>query len=406
MKLRIISRVKKLKDKRVIVRVDLNVPITDKKVVDNTRIRAVIPTIKFLKKNGAKVILITHLGRPRRFIANKNSKCVNNGKFKIYRDSVYSNKIVLKELNRLIGGGIKFSRCCVGDGVKKKVKKMSAGDVLLLENIRFYNEEIGNNIGFTKSISELGDIYVNDAFSVSHRNHASVMVGKYIPCYAGLLFNKELGNLNKLIEKPKKPYIILLGGAKLSTKIGVIDNLKKQSSKILIGGAMANVFLKAQGYTVGKSLIEKGTVREAKKMLKNKKIILPTDVVVDNGGDTIVRGIKDVKTGDVILDIGPKSVARYSRFLNKAKTILWNGPMGKFEFGQFSNGSLSLARVIAAIPRSKAYSVCGGGETIEVLNMVKKYKDVGWVSTGGGAMLSYVSGEDMPGLDLLKSNSK
>lgn len=400
MKLKIISRVKNLKNKRVIVRVDFNVPIVGGKITDNTKIKSTIPTIKFLRKSGAKVVLITHLGRPRRFIPDKN-KCVRGGKFKIYRDNIYSNKILLRELSRLIDVNVGFSRCCVGSSVDRKIKKMSGGDVLLLENIRFYNEEINNNLDFAKSISSLGDIYVNDAFSVSHRNHASITVAKYLPSYGGLLLNKELNNLKKLIERPRKPYVVLLGGSKLSTKIGIINGLKKQSSRILIGGAIANVFLKASGYAVGRSLIEKRMVRTARKILKNKKITLPTDVVVDNNGNTIVRNVKDVEKNDVILDIGPKTIARYIRFLGRAKTILWNGPMGKFELNQFNSGSLSLARSIASISKNKAYSVCGGGETIKVLSIIKKHKNIGWISTGGGAMLMYIIGEDMPGLKFI-----
>ncbi|MBT4277513.1 phosphoglycerate kinase [Candidatus Falkowbacteria bacterium] len=377
-----------MKHKRVLVRVDFNVPLQNKKILDDTRIKMALLTIKHLIKQESIVVLMSHLGG---------------------RGS--SLRPVASRLEKLLGQKVNFITDCIGGKVKKVINTAKAGDVVLLENLRFYEEEKKNSKMFAKNLARLGDIYVNEAFSVSHREHASISaITGFLPSFSGFLLKEEIKKLSQLRRKPKKPYVVLLGGAKLSTKIKLIKGLTGSASKILIGGAMANVFLEAKGYEIGKSLMEKKMLTEAKKLVKNKeinkKILLPIDVVVaksvNNNSKAKVRLISEVEKNDIILDIGPKTILKYAEILKKAKTILWNGPMGKFELKHFESGSLILARVIAIQSSSKAFGVCGGGETIEVLNKTKMKEFVDWVSTGGGAMLSFLSKEKMPALNKLK----
>ncbi|MCD4705571.1 phosphoglycerate kinase [bacterium] len=420
MKLKSIKDIKDLKSKRVIVRVGFNVPLSKNKIIDDRKIKSVLPTINYLIQKNAKVILVSHLGRP-----NKNQKSPpeadqplaekiknqNNGlHFKINKDEKFSLRPVANRLEKLLNKKVKFITDCVGEKVEKEINKMKDKEIVLLENLRFYKEEEKNNKNFAKSLTQLGDIYINDAFSVSHRNHASISaVTKFLPSYAGFLLEKEIFNLLKQLKSPQKPYVLLLGGAKLSTKIKLIENLGKKADKILVGGSMANVFLKAKGYKIGKSLIEKDMVAQSKKMLKknnlSKKFLFPTDVII---GKSIkketkaeLKKIEDIQNNDIILDIGVETIYAYSQILKKAKTILWNGPMGKFEFKQFGYGSLMLARVIASASSDKVFSVCGGGETAEILDLIKMEKYVGWISTGGGAMLAFLANEKMPGIEPL-----
>lgn len=400
-----IQNLKNIKGKRAIVRVDFNVPIKGGKIVDDTKIRESIPTIKYLLSEGASIVLISHLGRPDGVKSRKSvkSKVKNECKFNFNKDLKYSLKPVAIILESLLGKKVKLMSGCIGSKVEKKMEKAEAGDIFLLENIRFYGEEKKNNKTFAKAIARLGEVYVNDAFAVSHREHASVFqIRNYLPSYKGLLLQAETENLDKIKKNFKKPYVILLGGAKLSTKIRLIKKLNKSASKILIGGAMANVFFAAKGWEVGKSLVEKEMINEAKKLLKNKKIILPKDVVVakniSKAAKAELRKSDEIKKGEIILDIGPETIKEYAKQIKKAKTILWNGPMGVFEYKQFSSGSVILARTIASVSSGRAYGVCGGGETVEILNKTKMEEFVDWVSTGGGAMLSYLSGEKMPGI--------
>jgi phosphoglycerate kinase len=392
-----IKKVRNLRGKRVIVRVDFNVPTLNRKVTDNTKLIAAIETINYLRERGARVILISHLGRP-------EGDQVKGCEFNFLKDSKYTLKIIVKELSKVLSLKVKFIPYCLGKRLSLRINLLRNGQVVLLENVRFYKEEKEGNADFAKKLSSLGDIYVADAFGVSHRDHASLWaIKKYLPSYLGLLAQEETKNLDKLKKNPQKPYAVLLGGSKLSTKIKLIGKLEKKADTILIGGAMANVFLKAKGFEVGRSLVENSMVSEAKKLLRtNKKIIIPKDVVVaqkiEKNAKITIKKIKDVKKRDIILDIGPITIIEYSRVLRKAKSILWNGPMGKFEFRKFSNGSLVLARLIAAVSKGRSYGVCGGGETISVLNKTGMQEYVDWVSTGGGAMLTYLSGGKMPGI--------
>jgi phosphoglycerate kinase len=392
-----IKKVRNLKGKRVIVRVDFNVPINNKKITDNTKLTSTAETINYLRKKGAIVILVSHLGRP-------NGKRIKSCEFTFSKDPKYSLKVVVKDLNKILPVKVKFISHCLGKRLSWRINMLRNGSVVLLENIRFYKEEKEGDVNFAKKLASLGDIYVAEAFGVSHRGHASVLaIKKYLPSYSGFLVQREIENLNKLKDRPKKPYVALLGGAKLSTKIKLINKLNKKVDTILIGGAMANVFLKAKNLEIGRSLVEESMIGEAKKILRtSKKIITPKDVVVaqkiESGVKIKVKRVQDVKKRDIILDIGPITIIEYSRALRKAKSILWNGPMGKFEFREFSNGSLVLARLIAAVSRGRAYGICGGGETIDVLKRTGMEEYVDWVSTGGGAMLAYLSGDKMPGI--------
>lgn len=411
MKLRSIKDIKDLKSKRVIVRVGFNVPLNKNKIIDDRKIKSVLATINYLIQKNAKVILISHLGRPAEVKSQKLKVKSNNIKFRINKVASLSLRPVVDRLEKLLNKKVKFIPDCVGKKVEKEINKMKDGEIVLLENLRFYKEEEKNNKNFGKSLALLGDIYINEAFSVSHRNHASVSaITKFLPSYAGFLLEKEILNLSKQLKNSQKPYVILLGGVKLSTKIKLIENLGKKADKILIGGAMANVFLKAKGYKIGKSLIEKDMVAQAKKMSKkkslSKKFLFPTDVIIGKSikkeAKAELKKIEDIQDDDIILDIGVETIYAYSQILKKARTILWNGPMGKFEFKQFSHGSLMLARVAASVSSDKVFSICGGGETAEILDLVKMEKYIGWISTGGGAMLEFLAGEKMPGIESLK----
>lgn len=389
MKLNIIKNIKKLSGKRVLVRVDFNVVVKNNKVIDNAKIKAALPTINYLLKKNAKVILISHLGRP----TESKVKSQKSIKSEVGR---FSLRPVAKSLEELLGEKVKFIDDCVGEKVKREIKKIKDSEIVLLENLRFYKQEMENSKRFAKSLASFADIYINDAFAVSHRAHSSLAaITEYLPSYAGFLMEKEIKNLSVLFN-PKKPYIVLLGGAKLKTKIKLIGALSKKADKILAGGAIANQFLRMQGCETGKSLIKKNIIN----LPFNDKIFLPKDVIVakkiSEKADAQAKNIKNVLKDDIILDIGPETIREYAEILKSAKTILWNGPMGMFEIKKFANGSLALAKVIAC--SRKAFTVCGGGETVAVLNQTKMKRFIDCVSTGGGAMLAYLAGEEMPGV--------
>jgi len=295
---------------------------------------------------------------------------------------------------------MRFSGEVLGKKTEKAIAEAKPGEIVFLENLRFDKGEENNDRVFAKRLAALADVYVNEAFSVCHREHASVnAIKKYLPSYAGFLLGKEIEMLDRVI-KPIKPLVVVMGGSKISTKIGLIKNLNKKASKILIGGGLANTFLKAKGLEIGKSLFDKGGLNIAKSLLKNKKIILPIDAVVSQSpnGRPELKDVGDISKKDYIFDIGPKTVRLYSKDIREAKTIAWNGPLGMFEKPAFKHGTVALATLIAARSRGKTFGVVGGGETIEAINMTKMQGYVDWVSTGGGAMLSYLGGERMPGL--------
>lgn len=381
MKLRVINKnIKNIKDKKVFLRVDFNVPIENGKIKDDGKIAAALPTIRFLLRYGCSLIIATHLGRPRG------------------RDKKYSTQVVARRLSKLLGGKrVEFASGLSSSAIITKATGLKTGKILFLENLRFDKGEEKNSNKLARALASMAEIYVNDAFSVSHRKHASVSaIRKYLPSYCGLLMDLEIRNLDR-VKQPQKPLVLIVGGAKIKTKISLIKNFKNKASKILIGGALANNFFKAQGLKIGKSLIDKESIRIAKG-LTDKKIILPVDVIVDSKGRALVRDIKDISQNDRILDIGPKTIKLFSSYIKEAATVVWNGPLGMFEENDFKHGTLSIAIAVATRAKGRAFGVVGGGETIETLKISKVESHLDWISTGGGAMLAYLGGEDMPGL--------
>lgn len=389
--LRLMKEIKNLKGKRVLVRVDFNVPLKNNKVVEDSRIRASLLTINFLRKKGAKVILVTHLGRP-------------EGKV----DEAYSLKPVAKILPKLLTG-LKEKRVAVkllnfDDSTKTEIEKMKDGDVAMLENIRFFKGEERNDEKFAKKLASLADIFVLDGFAVAHREAASVSgVQAFLPSYAGFLLEKEVTALDSLMKKNASPFLAVIGGAKIETKLPVIKNLLKIADHVLVGGAIINVYYKAKGYTVGDSLLDKGFEKIAVSLFAKKKIIVPVDVMVGTkDGDTlrVVNILKKpheiCRKGESILDIGPATAALYAHMIEHAKTLVWNGAMGYFENRSYALGTYTVADAFAQ--NTKAYSLIGGGETVEAVNNLGLLNKIRFVSTGGGAMLEYLGGAKLPGL--------
>ena len=394
-------KVKTIKDiqcagKKVFVRVDFNVPLNDRgKVADDSRIVAALPTIKFLVEKSAKVILASHLGRPK---GEKNEK--------------YSLKNVATTLEKLLGRNVKFLPDCIGEDVKNYVDGMSDGDVVLLENLRFYKEETENNPGFSKKLASLADIYVNDAFGSAHRAHASTEgITKFVDQkVAGFLMAKELEFLGDKVSNAESPFVVILGGAKVSDKINVINNLLDKADIMLIGGAMSYTFLAAIGNKVGSSLVEADKFSVATDAIKKAKelgvkLMLPIDHVVTSNFDKekmVVSNVRtvdlDIPDGEVGIDIGPKTVELYCKEISKAKTILWNGPMGVFEIKQASTGTFSVAEAIA---KSGAMSIIGGGDSSKAIKDSGFADDVSFISTGGGASLEFLEGTPLPGVEAL-----
>ncbi len=376
-------------EKRVLVRADFNVDMDEQgKIVDDFRIRAVLPTIEYLIKNNAKVILMSHLGEP------------GGGP-----DKKLSLGSVGEKLAEYLHCPVAKADDCIGEEIEKQTHEMKAGEILLLENLRFHQEEKENDENFAKELAKLGDVYVNDAFSVCHRPHASlVAITKYLPLYAGLLLEKEVAVLKKSLENPVHPLTVVIGGAKISTKIKVITNFLNIADSILLGGALANTALHAQGLAIGKSLIEEEMVAEVKGLeITNTKIHIPVDTIVSNDitgeGEVRIAPVGKTKEDELILDIGPETEELFIRIIKNAKTIVWNGPMGLFEKEQFAHGSKVIAKAIA---ESSAYSIIGGGETICLVNELGLIDKFSHVSTGGGAMLKFLAGEKLPGLEALK----
>lgn len=383
-----------VRSKRVIVRVDFNVPMSkteEGKITDNARIVAALPTIKYLIENNAKVILLSHLGRPK-------------GEAK----KEFSLAPVAKELSKLLNKDVKFlqSNLVVDDNVKDEVLKLKDGEVALLENTRFRNEETKNIDDFSKELAELGELYINDAFGTSHRAHCSnVGLCKFLPSAVGFLVEKEISIMGKALSNPERPFVAILGGAKVSDKITVIENLIEKVDSIIIGGGMAFTFLKSLGYSVGKSLLEDDKVDFARELIekaksKNVKILLPIDVVVSkefsNDSEFKIVNIDSIGDDYMGLDIGEKTVKLFSDEINNAKTVVWNGPMGVFEMSNFAKGTFEIAKAIA---ESEAISIIGGGDSASAAEK-SGYKDkITHISTGGGASLEFLEGKILPGID-------
>lgn len=393
MQVRSIKDFKNLSGKKVLVRVDFNVPLKKKEVSDDFKIKKSLATIKYLVKQKAKVILVSHLGRPTGY------------------DQKFSLKPVSDRLSLLLNKKIKLLDVRKWEELEEQIEAMRDSGVTLLDNIRFINGEENNDQLFSKKLAGLADIFILDGFAVSHRKSSSVSgIANYLPSYAGLLLSEEIESLSKILEKPKKPFVVILGGAKMETKIPVLKNLLSKADYILLGGGIVNTYLWAKGYKVGDSLISKGFKNEALRYCSKNKIILPTDLIVgDNKGKHAraqkINGQFKVKKGFGIYDIGPETIKLYSKYIKSAQTLVWNGAMGYFEKHPYEYGTYSIARLVAARSKGKTFGVCGGGETVEVLKELNLIDDIDFVSTGGGAMLDFLSGGKMPGVEAVKNKS-
>jgi phosphoglycerate kinase len=383
--------------KRVLLRVDLNVPMEQGKVSDATRIERVLPTVHEISKHGGKVILIAHFGRP-----------------KGGPDEANSLKPVASILQDLLKRPVAFAPHCVGEVAASAVAAMHDGDVLLLENLRFHNGEEKNDKGFAAQLAELGDLYVNDAFSAAHRAHASTEgLAHHLPAYAGRAMQAELEALGKALESPKRPLVAIVGGAKVSTKLDLLGNLVTKVDALVIGGGMANTFLNAQGFPVGKSLCEKDLADTARSILAKAQetrcaIVLPVDAIVAfhfaPNAPAHDYGVDAIPLDGMMLDIGQLSVDRVKASVNEAGTVIWNGPVGAFELAGFDHGTISLARHVAERTKHhKLISVAGGGDTVAALNAARVAHDFTYVSTAGGAFLEWMEGKELPGVAALRA---
>lgn len=377
-----------IKGKKVLVRVDFNVPLNETGVGDDTRIRAALPTIQYLLDGGAAVILCSHLGRP-----------------KGGPDPKYSLRPVAEHLSSLIGKPVKFSSDCIGPEAKEAAEELKPGEVLMLENTRFHAEEEKNDAEMARQLASLADLYVNDAFGTAHRAHASTEgVTHFLPAAAGFLLEKEIKYLGQVIANPQRPFVAIMGGAKISDKIGVIKNLLTRADAILIGGGMANTFMKAQGLAVADSLVEDDSLGIARDLFEEAggKIHLPVDMVVANqyaaDAESKTLKVQDVPDGWRILDIGPETVKAFRAIIATARTVVWNGPMGVFEFPKFAEGTFGVAKAVAD---SAAVSVIGGGESVAAIQQSGLADKITHISTGGGASLEMLEGLELPGVAAL-----
>jgi len=390
------------KNEKALVRVDFNVPLDEHfNITDDTRMRAAIPTINKILGDGGSVILMSHLGRPKGGPEDK-----------------FSLKHLLPHLKELLPGvSVLFSNDCIGNEAEQKAKDLKPGEVLLLENLRFHKEEEKGDEEFAKKLSLLGDVYVNDAFGTAHRAHASTaVIAQFFPPdkkMFGLLMNAEVSNADKLLNSSQKPFTAILGGAKVSDKIEIIENLLKKANNIIIGGGMAYTFLKAQGNEIGNSLCEEDKLDLANDILSKAKkqnvvFLLPVDSVIadkfSEDADTKIVDNNHIEKGWMGLDIGPESIKLFTKTVMESKTILWNGPMGVFEMKKFQTGTKAVAEAIAAATKNGAYSLVGGGDSVAAVNEFKLADKVSYVSTGGGALLEYFEGKELPGIKAINQD--
>ncbi|MFC1907229.1 phosphoglycerate kinase [Chloroflexota bacterium] len=388
-----------VRGKRVLVRVDFNVPLDEKTgtIGDDSRIQAALPTIEYLVKQGAKVILCSHLGRP-------EGKVVDNLRM----------TGIAERLSQHLKRPVQVASECIGPKVERAVAELKDGDILLLENLRFHPEEEKNDPAFAQALANLADIYVNDAFGTAHRSHASITgVAEDLPAVAGFLMERELATLGSILENPARPFIAVLGGAKISDKVGMLENIMNKVDALLIGGGMANVFLKAMSFDTGQSLAESGSLSTVFDLMKEAtayevRILLPIDVVVTDetsaGAGATIVSMDEVPPQMKIVDIGPQTIENFRQELEKSRTVFWNGPMGIDEIPEFAQGTRSIAQILAGI---KAATIIGGGSTAEVVIDMKLADEMTFVSTGGGASLRFLGGRSLPGVEaLLNKDSK
>ena len=380
-----------VRDKRVLVRVDFNVPIKNGEVTDDTRIRRALPTIRHLLSEGARPVLISHLGRP-----------------KGEPDPKYALDPVAARLGELLGEPVKKLDAAVGPEVVEALEDWDGGGVVLLENSRFYPGETKNDPGLSDQLAALADLYVDDAFGAAHRAHATTVgVAERLPSAAGLLLEEEIDYLDGVLEDPERPFVAILGGAKVSDKLGVIDSLLRTADSLLVGGAMCFTFFRARGYEVGDSLVEDDYLEEAKRLMDEagERLVLPVDVVVaerkEEGAEAGTVTVDSIPSGKMGLDIGPETVALFEERIAEARTIFWNGPMGVFEIEAFAKGTEGVARAVAEASSSGATSVIGGGDSVAAVNKLDLEDSMSHISTGGGASLEYVEGKELPGVAVL-----
>ena len=385
-----------LRGKRVLVRADLNVPVKDGKVSDATRLERLVPGLAELAQRGARVIVISHFGRPQ-----------------AGPDPRFSLAPVASKLGELLGRPVAFAADCVGEPAERTVAALPPGGVAVLENLRFHKGEEKNDLAFAQRLAALGDIFVNDAFSAAHRAHASTAaLAGLLPSYAGPLLAEEIKALNSVLENPKRPTVAVIGGAKVSSKISVLKNLAGKVDTLIVGGGMANTFLLAQGCQIGRSLAEPDLTQTALEIMRAAherrcQVLLPDDVVVAErlAAGVPAHTVPAAKTpaDQMILDVGPKTVARYSGAIEGAKTLLWNGPLGAFEVEPFARGTIALARVVAKLTKAgRLVSVAGGGDNVAALNAAGVSEDFSYVSTAGGAFLEWLEGRELPGIVALR----
>jgi len=398
MSIQYIDQIESLGGKKLFMRVDFNVPLDENgNITEDTRIRAVLPSINYALDAKAKIILASHLGRP-----------------KGERKPKYSMAPAAKRLSRLLGKEVTLASDCIGDDVRKMIDAMQPGDVLMLENVRFYEGEEKNDPAFAEALANGCEIYVNDAFAVSHRAHASVeAITKFFPVVAaGFLMKNEMNYFEKSMKNPIRPLVAILGGAKVSGKLEVLENLLNKVDKIIIGGGMAFTFLKAIGYNVGKSLVEEDLLDTAKRVLdlareKGIKFYLPVDCVAADQfkpeAETKVTPVQEIPDGWMGLDIGPATVTLFTEALQNAKTIIWNGPMGVFEMDAFSRGTFAM---VTAVANSYALTIVGGGDTDSAVHRAGEYAKISYISTGGGAFLELLEGKKLPGVQILEERGK
>jgi phosphoglycerate kinase len=391
MKLKTVRDIKNLRDKRVLLRIDANVPMKDGQVVEDFRLRASLPTIEYLAGRGAVVIIIAHLGRPKG------------------HEPKLSLAPIAKKLAQISGKVVTFIPEVIGHKAEAALKSAVPGQIFMLENLRFDRGEESNGGSFAKSLARLGEAYVNDGFGVSHRAHASVAaVTRYLSAYAGLLMERELTVLGHVLRHPGRPALAMIGGAKISTKIGLVKELAKHYNSVLLGGGLVNPLLAERGFGIGGSLTETGLSRQVRPLLKLKNVFLPVDVVVgfpDKPSEParVVPIATDqpfviCRRNESIMDIGPRTILSWAAKIKKAKTLVWNGPVGLFEIPRFSHGTIALGRLIASRSKGRALGVVGGGETVEALERTGMLNWVDHVSTGGGAMLEFLEGKTLPGV--------